>query len=273
MAGNARDHDMAPARLLGPGEPHPVTVYRPGGRSPILLTCDHAGRRVPEQLGRLGLPEAEFERHIAWDIGARAVSRILADRLDAVLVEQAYSRLVIDCNRPPAVESAIPVVSESTAVPGNLGLSSAERDARVAAVFRPYHEAIAAEIDRRNAAGQVTALVAMHSFTPVYKGQSRPWHAGTLYGRDGRLARTLRDRLVAATAFTIGDNEPYSVSDATDYTIPVHAERRGLVHVGIEIRQDLVGTEGGQAEWAGLLGDLLPAALDDLALAPAGLPD
>ena len=141
MPPDARDLPATLA-LLGPGEPHPVTIYRAEGRATFLLTCDHAGRAVPGRLGRLGLAESEFERHIAWDIGARAVSRLLADRLDAVLVEQSYSRLVIDCNRPPEIESAIPTVSEVTPVPGNLDLAPAEREARIAEVFRPYHDAI-----------------------------------------------------------------------------------------------------------------------------------
>lgn len=251
-----------PAGLLEADEPEPVAVVRPEGRSPVLLACDHAGRRVPRRLGRLGLPEAEFERHIAWDIGAAAVSRQLSEALDATLVEQRYSRLVVDCNRPPEVENAVPLVSEVTTIPGNYGLDAAARQARIAEIFEPYHAAIAAEIDRRAAAGRPTALLAMHSFTPVYRGEARPWAIGTLYGRDGRLARELFELLVAQGRFKVGDNEPYSVSDETDYTIPVHGEARGLVHVGIEIRQDLVSDAQGQAAWAALLARVLPLALD-----------
>ena len=177
--------------LLRPHEPYPVAIHGARGRSPFLLTCDHAGRRIPEALGRLGLPEPEFERHIAYDIGASAVSRLLAAALDAVLVEQVYSRLVIDCNRPTRVEGSVPPLSESTPIPGNAGLSESDRAARVAEVFEPYHQAITAEIERRERARQPTVLVAMHSFTPVYKGVARPWHIGTLYGSDARLATPL----------------------------------------------------------------------------------
>lgn len=250
-----------PEPLLADGEPPPVSVYREGGAAPFVLTCDHAGRRVPARLGRLGLDEAEFDRHIAYDIGASAVSRTIADRLDAILIEQAYSRLVIDCNRPTGSESSMPTISESTPIPGNVGLSEGEREARIAALFRPYHAAIEAVLDRRKAEGRPSVLIAMHSFTPVFKGVARPWHIGTFYGRDGRLAATLVDALRLEDRFVVGDNEPYSASDATDYAIPVYGERRGLLHVGIELRQDLVTSPGGQADFADILARLLPTAL------------
>ena len=251
-------------RLLAPDEPPPVCVYRPDGRSAFFLTCDHAGRAVPAKLGRLGLAACEFDRHIAWDIGAAAVSRGLADRLDAVLVEQRYSRLVVDCNRPPDAENAIPAISEATPVAGNRDIAAADRSLRIEEVFRPYHDRIAGELDRRAREGRQSVLVAMHSFTPVYIGVSRPWHVGTLYGRDARLARALHAELVRDGRFTVGDNEPYSVSDESDYTIPVHGERRGLLHVGIEIRQDLVATPDGQAAWAHTLSRILPAAAQEV---------
>jgi predicted N-formylglutamate amidohydrolase len=253
------------AALLSPDEPSPVSVERSHGQSPFLLACDHAGQRLPARLGRLGLPDRELDRHIAWDIGIAATSRILAEALDATLIEQRYSRLVVDCNRPPDAPSSIPRVSETTTVPGNVGLSESERTARLTEIFRPYHDRITAEIHRRSAEDQPTVLVAMHSFTPVYKGEARPWHIGTLYGRDGRLARSLYALLVRERRFTVGDNEPYAVSDQSDYTIPVHGERRSLIHVGIEIRQDLITEPAGQADWADILARLLPDALAALA--------
>ena len=255
---------MSDATLLGPDDPPPVAVHLAGGRSPLLLSCDHAGRILPRGLGRLGLPEGEFDRHIAWDIGIAAVSRRVSEALDATLVEQLYSRLVIDCNRPPYVPNSIPLVSEATAIPGNADLTETERAARQREIFQPYHDRIAAEIGERERAGRRTVLIAMHSFTPVYLGEARPWHIGTLYGRDARLARCLRDRLRAETGLVVGDNEPYSVSDDTDYTIPVHGEGRGLVHVGIEIRQDLITEAVGQRDWADRLVRLLPGALEDV---------
>lgn len=258
---DASTRPQASTRLLGPDEPEPVEVVNPGAGSPWLLTCDHAGRRLPRALGDLGLPESELCRHIAWDIGIAPVSRQLAAALDAVMIAQPYSRLVIDCNRPPEVESSIPLVSESTSIPGNLDLSGADRLARVTEVFRPYHDRIAAELDCRDAHGTRTVLIAMHSFTAVYRGVERPWHVGTLYGRDGRLARALRQTLLGEDGLVVGDNEPYSVSDETDYTIPVHGEARGLVHVGIEMRQDLVASPEGQRAWAERLAKCLPRAL------------
>ncbi|HEV2303079.1 MAG TPA: N-formylglutamate amidohydrolase [Stellaceae bacterium] len=261
---------MAEASLIAADEPEPVTLLREGGRSPFFLTCDHGGRAIPRRLGRLGLSEAETWRHIAWDIGIAEVGRRLSEALDAALIGQAYSRLVIDCNRDPRVASSIPTVSETTEIPGNRGLGEAERSARRQAVFAPYHAALAAALDRRIAAGRITVLVALHSFTPVFKGAARPWHAGVLYNRDDRLARPLLAVLRREAGLEIGENEPYRVTDETDYTVPVHGERRGLVHVEIELRQDLIGEPAGQAEWAGRLARLLPAAYAGCLAAAAG---
>jgi predicted N-formylglutamate amidohydrolase len=251
---------VAPGPLLGADEHDPVVFGNEAGRSAFFLTCDHAGRAIPRRLGRLGLPESETLRHIAWDIGIGAVGERLSGLLDAACIRQVYSRLVIDCNRDPAVPSSIPEVSETTEIPGNHGLAPAARAARRAAVFDPYHRRIAAALDRRAAAGRVTALVALHSFTPVFKGEARPWHAAVLFNRDPRLARTLAALLRAEEGLVIGENEPYAVSDETDYTVPVHGERRGLLHVEIEIRQDLIADPAGQASWALRLSRLLPAA-------------
>ncbi len=244
--------------LLAEDEPAPVVIDYPDGASDFFLVCDHAGRRMPRRLGQLGVSDAEMERHIAYDIGAAAVAVQLADALDATLIRQIYSRLVIDCNRDPAVPSSIPEISETTAIPGNVGLTEAQRVARRVALFEPYHSAITAALDARAARGQPTAFVAVHSFTPVYKGEVRPWHAGVLYNRDARLSLLLKRLLLAEGDLVVGDNEPYFVNDLTDYSIPVHAERRGLPYLELEIRQDLIATEAGQAEWAARLVRLLP---------------
>ena len=230
------------------------------GSSPFLLVADHAGNIMPRALGRLGLDASECERHIAWDIGIAGLGRILADALDATLIQQNYSRLVIDCNRPPDVAASIPEMSELTPVPGNVGLSEASRAARVREIFAPYHERIGAELERRRQAGRATVLIALHSFTPVFKGVARPWHAGVMYNRDRRFARRLLALLQKEPNLIIGDQEPYVVSDTTDYTIPVHGERRGLPHVLIEIRQDLIADATGQRGWAHILARLLPPA-------------
>jgi predicted N-formylglutamate amidohydrolase len=251
--------------LLAPDEPAACITLGEPNDSPFLLVCDHAGNRVPRRLGTLGVPDGERQRHIAWDIGAAGVVRRMAGPLGAFAILQTYSRLVIDCNRPPAVESAIPTVSEDTAIPGNLDLSTRDRARRLAEIFQPYHDRIAAELDRRQAARIPTVLVAMHSFTPVYRAVARPWHVGLLYNRDDRLARPMMDLLNREGGLVVGDNQPYAVSDESDYTIPVHAERRGLPYGEIEIRQDLIADETGQAVWAERIARLLALAWDSIA--------
>ena len=256
--------DSDQARLIGEGDPAPVRVLRPDGASQFFLTADHAGRAIPRRLGNLGLPASELGRHIAWDVGIAGVTEKLAEALDATAVLQAYSRLVIDCNRQPAWESAIPAISELTAIPGNENIPPAEREARRSEIFVPYHECIAGLLDQRRAPGRRTVLIAMHSFTPVFKGEPRNIEIGILYNRDARLANILLDLLREeggpGGGLTVGDNAPYAITDASDYTVPVHGEGRGLPHVEIEIRQDLIGDELGQAAWAARLARLLPLA-------------
>jgi predicted N-formylglutamate amidohydrolase len=244
------DPSSLPSPLLAADEPEPVWEENAGGRSPFLFTCDHAGNLIPKRLGDLGVSAAERERHIAWDIGIAGVARRLAHELDAHLVGQTYSRLVIDCNRPPGVAASIPVVSEATQIPGNENLSEEDRLARRQAIFDPYHARIAAVLDAR--AARTTFLVALHSFTPVYLGAARPWHIGTLYWNKARtdLPQLLLALLREEEGLVVGDNQPYDVTEITDYAIPVHGEGRGLANTGIEIRQDLIATDAGQAEWA-----------------------
>jgi predicted N-formylglutamate amidohydrolase len=236
--------------LLAEDEPAPVMAFGRDGKSPFVIVVDHAGWRIPRRLGSLGLPESELRRHIAWDIGALAVAREVAAALDAPLVAQHYSRLVIDCNRDPKVPSSIPTVGESIEIPGNVDLSQAEREARRVAIFDPYHDHVRALLDERIAAGRPTILVAQHSMTNVFKGVRREMHAAVLYNRDRRFAGLVLESLRLDADLTIADNEPYFVSDETDFTIPRHAEARGLPHVEIEIRQDLIAEAAGQVEWA-----------------------
>jgi predicted N-formylglutamate amidohydrolase len=246
--------------LLKADEPGPVAITNETGASVFFLTCDHGGRAIPRRLGRLGLDEPDTYRHIAWDIGIAEVGRLLSAALDAALVVQTYSRLVIDCNRNPSVPTSIPEISEDTEIPGNLGLGDAERAARRDAIFRPYHDAIAAALDKRRAENRASVLVALHSFTPVFRNVARPWDVGVLFNRDARLAQPLLELLRAERGLVVGENEPYRVTDLSDYTVPVHGERRGLPHVEIEIRQDLILEPDGQAVWAERLAHLLPAA-------------
>lgn len=253
-------NDAAQRTLLTAGDPPPVAIYNDSGRSPFLLVADHAGNVVPHALGRLGIAAVEAQRHIALDIGIANLSCVVSDALDAALIQQNYSRLVIDCNRPPGAATSIPEISELTPIPGNVGLSAAERTAREREIFRPYHDAIATALQRREQTGTPTALVALHSFTPVFKTVERPWHAALLYHRDPRLARAMLALLRNEAGLIVGDNEPYFVSDETDYTIPVHGERRNIPHALVEIRQDLILEENGQRVWADRLARILPAA-------------
>jgi predicted N-formylglutamate amidohydrolase len=215
-----------------------------------VIVVDHASARIPRRLGDLGLPPSELQRHIAWDIGALAVARLVSASLDAPLVAQNYSRLVIDCNRNPAVASSIPTISEHTEIPGNLALSEADKAARRREIFDPYHDHVRALLDARAAAGRPTIFVAQHSMTNLFKGNSRAMHAAVLYNRDRRFAGLVLETLRREPGLSVADNQPYFVSDDTDYSIPHHGEERGLPHVEIEIRQDLLLHEAGQREWA-----------------------
>lgn len=243
--------------LLGVNDTPPVFELNATGQSPFLFTSDHYGRLIPKPLGDLGLTDTELARHIAWDIGIAGVADRLANMLGAHLIAQRYSRLVIDCNRPPQVASSIPLLSEATTIPGNEGLSREDAGIRRRAIFDPYHRRIDEVIDRRLAAKQPTILVSLHSFTSVYAGVRRPWHIGTLYHHDRTLPPLLLKALRAEGDLVVGDNEPYAVSDETDYTIPVHGEARGLTNSGIEIRQDLIADDSGQQQWAERLARIL----------------
>ena len=234
--------------LLADTDPSPVRVLRETGASDLFLTADHAGRVIPAALGGLGVSEAERQRHIAWDIGIAGVTEHLSGLLDATAVFQTYSRLVIDCNRDPSWPTAMPEISEYTPIPGNKNLMVEDRAARVAEIFTPYHNRIRALLDAR--ADRRTVLVAMHSFTPSFKGEVRAMQVGMLYNKDARLARILLDLLRREPDLTVGDNAPYAVTEESDYGIPTHGEKRGLPHIEVEIRQDLIATPEGQKVWA-----------------------
>jgi len=246
--------------LLAVDEPSPVRVLREDGQSDFLLTADHAGRQIPRRLARLGVPETELLRHIAWDIGIAGVTERLSALLDATAVLQTYSRLVIDCNREPSMPTSVPEISELTPIFGNVDLCPADRAMRVREIFAPYHDRIASLLDARSAAGRRTVLVTMHSFTPVFKGETRTVEIGVLFNRDARMARALLTLLRAERDINVGENAPYAITDTSDYTAPVHGEGRGLPHVEIEIRQDLIADDVGEAAWAARFARLLLAA-------------
>lgn len=250
-------------RLLGADEPAAVAIEHPAGVSDFVLTCDHASLRIPKVLGTLGLSHAELSSHIAWDIGAARVAQMLGERLDATLVMQNYSRLVVDCNRLPTAPDSIPVRSEWVDIQGNERLDAAAADARRNEIFTPYHDALQGILEQRQRDRRPTVLIAVHSFTPTYLNVSRPWSIGVMYRNDTRMGSALLKQLRRDKRMEVGDNQPYGIEDV-DYGIPVHGEARGIPHVGIEIRQDLIADEAGQKTWAGRLASLLRQAADTM---------
>ncbi len=233
--------------LLGDGEGHPAHIVNENGTSPILLVCEHASNRLPKSLGTLGLSDADMQRHIAWDIGAEGTSRILSKLLDAPLILQRYSRLAFDCNRPPEAAGAMPEVSEIHNIPGNRNLLPSARLARTREIYRPFHRAIEDILDQRAAEKRPTVMVTIHSFTPVYKGKARDFDVGFLFDRDNWLANFLIKAFPTEKARL---NEPYGPKDGVMHTTNLHAGSRGLKHVMIEIRNDLIANHAGQNNWA-----------------------
>jgi predicted N-formylglutamate amidohydrolase len=238
---------MSMSQRLLEGEDDPVIVVNETGKSPVLLVCEHAGRKIPRRLGTLGLQEGDLSRHIAWDIGAEGVSRMLSRLLDATLVMQRYSRLVYDCNRPPEAPDAIPVISETTAIPGNAKLAPENRLQRISEIYRPLHDTVSQLLDVRAAEERPVHFVTIHSFTPVYKGKERKLDLGILHDRDTRLADKL---LKAFPRLDVRRNEPYGPQDGVCHTLNLHAGARNLPYAMIEIRNDLIATERMQDEWA-----------------------
>ena len=257
-------HSLVPARpaLLGADDPPPFDLVNPAGSAPMLMVCDHASHAVPASLHGLGLDESTLRCHIGWDIGAADVTRRLTAMLDAPAVLAGYSRLVIDCNRPPGSNSSIPAVSDGLAIPGNTVVDEAAAAARATACFEPYHAAVDRQLDEMAAAGATPAFISMHSFTPLFDGFERPWHVGLLWDRDDRLAKPLIKALAADPLIHVGNNEPYSGRSPTPYSTPRHAETRRLPHVTVEIRQDLIDTHHGAETWAQRMAAALRAVLD-----------
>jgi predicted N-formylglutamate amidohydrolase len=243
--------------LLAPDEPPPFEVVEARAPSPYLILCDHASRRIPRALGTLGVHERELERHIAWDIGAAAVARHLAGALDGWLILQNYSRLVIDCNRPLEHLGSIVERSEDTVIPGNRSLPADQARRRAESIFEPYHARIREELDGRAAKRMPAILLFMHSFTPIFRGVARAWHAGVLFHRDRRLASPLLEALRREPGLLVGENEPYAGGPLTDYGLIEHAERRGLPYVELEVRQDLIESDSDQRAWAERIARLL----------------
>jgi len=258
----AVEHNGRAAALIGPGEPGPFRVLNPQGRARLLVVCDHASRLIPAALDNLGLDELALGRHIASDIGAGDVAERLSARLDAPAVLAGYSRLVVDCNRGLGDPTSILAVSDGEFIPGNQGLSEADKAERARQFFHPYHDAIRRRLESFERRGIVPAFVAVHSFTPIFKQVRRPWQIGVLWDKDPRIPVPLIEML-RAQGIAVGDNEPYSGKAPADHTVDHHAEGGGLPHVSIEIRQDLIDHPEGSARWADILGDVLEKILAD----------
>ncbi len=240
----------AALRLAEPSlEPHPVEIIPGSLESGVLILCDHASNAVPPDLGDLGLPESEFERHIAYDIGAAAVTRSLAQRLGAPAILTQFSRLIIDPNRGRDDPTLVMRLSDGAVVPGNARVDEAEVQRRIARFYDPYDDAISDAIHKAMAAGHPPVIVTVHSFTPIWRGWARPWHVGILWDADDRFARPLLEGLEAEDGLVVGDNEPYDGALAGD-TVDRHATIRGLANALIEIRQDLIADDRGAEEWA-----------------------
>ncbi|RCS23948.1 N-formylglutamate amidohydrolase [Phyllobacterium salinisoli] len=235
---------------------NPVRITNRHGKSPVLLLCDHASNHVPAGFA-LGLTPDDLQRHIAWDPGALGVAREMSRRLDASLIESCISRLIVDCNRPLDAPDLVPGLSELTAIPGNSNLSEDEIAERVALSHAPYHAAIDALIATRIATDISPALVAIHTFTPVYRGKERPWHVGIIHGDDTRLAAPVISGLQAISGLCVGINQPYSPADRVYYTLERHARANGLQTVMIEIRNDLVTTGQEEKHWGERLARIL----------------
>ncbi len=252
------------SHLLQASDPQPVGDERLTGRSRFLLIADHASNAVPQRLGDLGISSVDLNRHIGIDIGIHGVSQRLAALLDAPYIFQRYSRLVIDCNRQPGNATSMALVSDGTHIAANQNLMPEAIAQRQDEIFWPYQRAIARQIETMRQTGTPPVVIAMHSFTPKHGDYPapRPWQIGVLFNRDDRLARSLIALLEKEGDLTVGINQPYAVEDHVDYAVPVHCEKGGLVHVELEIRQDLIGTSEGQTAWATRLASLLPLAFD-----------
>jgi predicted N-formylglutamate amidohydrolase len=225
----------------------------------VLFLCDHASNALPSGYGDLGLPASEFARHIAYDIGAAAVTRHLAAAFGAPAVLTRYSRLLIDPNRGCDDPTLVMRLSDGALIPGNARVGAEEVAHRRRQYWQPYRDAVRDCLDTMLATGAVPAIVSIHSFTPCWKGKLRPWQIGILWDSDPRLPVPLMARLREAGC-VVGDNEPYDGALMGD-TLHEHGTRRGLAHVLVEFRQDLVGSDAGAAQWAGVLADALRPVL------------
>lgn len=261
MDAHATDMETDAVASAGDQGFHPYSLSLSDASHGLIVLCDHAENTLPAAYGGLGLQPDELERHIGYDIGAKALCEQVADALDATLVMSRYSRLLIDPNRGLDDPTLIMRLSDGATVPGNARHDAAERARRIDRYYRPYDDAVSRA---RSHVGEVTGrapvLLSIHSFTPIWRGHPRPWHGGVLWDRDARLARPLIDGLRDDGGLIIGDNEPYTGELPGD-TMNRHGTQLGLPHALLEVRQDLIHDEAGVAEWADRLVPLLRQVL------------
>lgn len=237
----------------------PYQIIQGDVSSGIVLLCDHARNTLPEEYGTLGLPESEFERHIGYDIGAEALTLGLAEKLGVPAVMSCFSRLLIDPNRGEDDPTIVMRLSDGTVIPGNHPITQAEIDRRKTLYYQPYHNAIDEVIEQSLASGVNPIVFSVHSFTPVWKGVHRKWHAALLWDVDRRLSNFMVERLSEDGSLIIGDNEPYDGALRND-TMYRHATSRGLAQALLEVRQDLISDQSGVDEWVDRLTPLLEEA-------------
>ena len=253
-------------RLLSPEDPPVAGLENPRGGSSVVLVCEHGGRAYPSKLRQLGLTDQQARRHFAWDIGALDLARALAAALDAPLLHQRYSRLICDGNRKPSAPSFIPAQGEEISIPGNAGISNDERNARLNEVWKPFHDNLSDLLDQRDRSALKTILISIHSFTPVFLGERRSLKVGILCDRERRFSDPLYMQLQQTFGEHAALNEPYDMTREDDYTIPVHAEDRGLLCAEIEVRNDLISNPVDIALWAEILHEAISGAIDAVAV-------
>lgn len=251
---------IASRSLIGPGDPPPFEIFNETGTAPILLVCDHASRSIPATMNGLGLDPGALDLHIAYDIGAAELTRLLARRLNAPAVLAGYSRLLIDCNRQPGDPQSIPGISDGVVIPGNQNLGEAEQGERAETFHWPYHHAIDTMFAQLRRRGPDPVLFSIHTFTPTMGGEERFWDVGVLWNQDPRLPVPLISMLRQHDWLRVGDNEPYSGKEIA-YTINLHAGSAGLANAAIEVRQDHCETRKKLIRWADMFGEVLETIL------------
>jgi predicted N-formylglutamate amidohydrolase len=251
--------DRSVVSLLGPEELPAVEIFNESGTCPLLLVCDHASKVVPVKLKNLGLNKAQLESHIAYDIGAAEVTRLLAKRINAKAVISGYSRLVIDVNRQPEDPQSILERSDKTIIPGNQELTNNAKSSRIFSLFDPYHKAISHNLNHLGKYGTQPALFSIHSFSPEFGDKPRPWDIGVLWNRDPRIAKPLMRKL-SRLGLNVGDNLPYSGLKLA-YTLNLHGKAAGLANCVIEINQDQIKNKAGIIRWVKILTDIMQKIL------------